>query len=62
VRLEDGGRGKAKILLSQHGWGKGKEWDKLYDYFDKAWAYVLGNLKKRFAAGPIDWQQARQED
>ena len=62
VRLEDGGRGKVKVLLSQHGWGKGKEWDKLYDYFDKAWSSVLGNLKKRFAAGPIDWQQSRQKD
>jgi uncharacterized protein YndB with AHSA1/START domain len=62
VRLEDGGRGKVKVLLSQHGWGKGKEWDRLYEYFDKAWANVLGNLKKRFAAGPIDWQQPGRED
>ncbi len=47
--------GKVKIVLSQHGWGRGEEWNKLYDYFDKAWAYVLGNLKKRFVVGPIDW-------
>ena len=52
--------GKVKVILSQHGWGRGKKWDKLYDYFDKAWAYVLGNLKKRFVAGPIDW--SRDED
>ncbi|MGB7062989.1 MAG: SRPBCC domain-containing protein [Candidatus Zixiibacteriota bacterium] len=55
VRLEEAGSGKAKVLLSQHGWGKGEDWDKLYDYFDKAWSSVLGNLKKRFVAGPIDW-------
>ena len=48
--------GKVKVALSQHGWGRGEDWDKLYDYFDKAWSYVLGNLKKRFVAGPIDWQ------
>ncbi len=50
--------GKVKVSLSQHGWGRGEDWDKLYDYFDKAWSYVLGNLKKRFVAGPIDWQSA----
>jgi len=50
--------GKVKVALSQHGWGRGEDWDKLYDYFDKAWSYVLGNLKKRFVAGPIDWQSA----
>jgi uncharacterized protein YndB with AHSA1/START domain len=46
---------KVKIKFSQYGWGKGEDWDKLYDYFDKAWSYVLGNLKKRFIDGPIDW-------
>ena len=55
LRFEEAGSGKAKVLLSQHGWGKGEDWEKLYDYFDKAWSSVLGNLKKRFAAGPIDW-------
>lgn len=47
--------GKIKIDFSQYGWGIDEDWDKLYDYFDKAWSYVLGNLHKRFAKGPIDW-------
>jgi uncharacterized protein YndB with AHSA1/START domain len=55
LRFEELEPGKVKVILSQHGWGKGEEWEKLYDYFEKAWSYVLGNLKKRFAAGPIDW-------
>jgi uncharacterized protein YndB with AHSA1/START domain len=55
LQFEEDGPGTVKVVLSQHGWGKGEEWDKLYDYFDKAWSYVLGNLKKRFVAGPIDW-------
>ena len=46
--------GKVKVVLSQHGWCRGENWDKLFDYFDRAWSYVLGNLKKRFVAGPID--------
>jgi len=58
LRFEELEPGKVRVVLSQHGWGKGEEWDKLYDYFNKAWSYVLGNLKKRFAAGPIDWQAA----
>jgi uncharacterized protein YndB with AHSA1/START domain len=55
LRFEELEPGKVRVVLSQHGWGRGEKWDKLYDYFDKAWAYVLGNLKRRFAAGPIDW-------
>jgi uncharacterized protein YndB with AHSA1/START domain len=55
LRFEEAEPGKVKVVLWHHGWGKGEEWEKLFDYFDKAWSYVLGNLKKRFAAGPIDW-------
>jgi len=47
--------GKVKVILSHLGWGKGEDWDKLYNYFDRAWSYVLNNLKKRFVEGPIDW-------
>ena len=46
--------GKVKVVLSHLGWGKGEDWDKLYDYFGKAWYYVLDNLKKRFTEGPIN--------
>jgi uncharacterized protein YndB with AHSA1/START domain len=56
LRFEEVEPGKVKVVLRHHGWGKGEGWDKLYDYFDKAWSYVLSNLKKRFVAGPIDWQ------
>lgn len=58
LQFEDVRPGQVKVVLSQLGWGRGKDWDKLYDYFDKAWSWVLGNLKKRFAAGPIDWSSA----
>ncbi len=29
-----------------------KEWDEVKVYFEKAWPYVLGNLKRRFDEGP----------
>jgi uncharacterized protein YndB with AHSA1/START domain len=44
-----------KVTLHHVGWGDGGEWDKAYQYFDKAWSFVLQNLKKRFEEGPRDW-------
>jgi len=46
-----------RITLHHTGWGDGGEWDKAYAYFDKAWGNVLGNLKKRFETGPMDWTE-----
>jgi uncharacterized protein YndB with AHSA1/START domain/uncharacterized protein YciI len=39
-----------KVSLTQHGWGEGEEWEKLYDYFDKAWSHVLECLTKKCGA------------
>jgi uncharacterized protein YndB with AHSA1/START domain len=46
-----------KVTLHHTGWGTGGEWDKTYTYFERAWAGVLGNLKKRFETGPQDWTE-----
>lgn len=46
-----------KVTLHHTGWGTGGEWDKAYTYFDRAWGNVLGNLKKRFETGPMDWTE-----
>ena len=56
VRFAPEGEGQTKVTLYQVGWGEGGEWDKTFDYFSKAWPYVLGNLKKRFDTGPMDWK------
>lgn len=55
VRFEPLEANTTRITLHHTGWGDGGEWDKAYDYFDKAWGGVLGNLKKRFDSGPQDW-------
>jgi len=55
VRLEPVGEKLTRISLHHTGWGDGGEWDQTYDYFDRAWGGVLGNLKKRFETGPLDW-------
>lgn len=47
---------QVKVTLTHHGWGKKESWQKVYEYFDKAWAYVLSNFEKRFKDGPFQWK------
>ncbi|MBC7957325.1 MAG: SRPBCC domain-containing protein [Cytophagales bacterium] len=55
VRLFDVDGKSTRVTLHHTGWGDGGEWDKTFTYFDKAWGAVLGNLKKRYETGPMDW-------
>ncbi len=54
--FEEIGEGKIRVDFSHLGWGEGEDWDKVYQYFDRAWSYVLGNFKKRMEEGPIKWE------
>ncbi len=55
VRFEPLAERSTRVTLHHVGWGDGGEWDRAYTYFDRAWGGVLGNLKKRFDSGPMDW-------
>ncbi len=57
VRLADIDGKSTRVSIHHTGWGTGGEWDKTFAYFDRAWGYVLGNLKNRFETGPQDWTQ-----
>ena len=57
LRFEPVGDKQTRVKLHHTGWGDGGEWDKAYDYFDRAWDGVLGNLKRRFDQGPQDWSE-----
>jgi uncharacterized protein YndB with AHSA1/START domain len=57
VRFAPAGEGQTQVTLTHLGWGDGGEWDKAYQYFDRAWGSVLGNLQKRFVDGPIDFTE-----
>jgi uncharacterized protein YndB with AHSA1/START domain len=57
VRFKPLGDAETQVTMAHVGWGDGGEWDKAYDYFDKAWGNVLANLQKRFVSGPIDWTE-----
>lgn len=57
VRLKELAPGSTQVTLTHTGWGDGGEWDLTYNYFDRAWGAVLGNLRKRFEQGPTDWTE-----
>jgi len=47
-----------RVRLAQTGWQRGEEWDRAYDYLAKGNAQLLGQLRRRFETGPIDWAAA----
>jgi len=51
LEFEELPAGQVQVTMSQLGFGQGEDWDKYYDYFDRAWPWVLGELQKRFAPG-----------
>ena len=55
VRLAPVDAKSTRVSLHHTGWGAGGQWDDTYAYFDRAWGNVLGNLKKSFESGPVDW-------
>ena len=55
VRFIEVAAKSTRVTLHHTGWGDGGEWDKNYNYFDRSWGNVLGNLKARFERGPQDW-------
>lgn len=40
-----------RLTLNHTGWGRGSDWDRLYEYFDSAWDSVLRNLAERPDSG-----------
>jgi uncharacterized protein YndB with AHSA1/START domain len=55
LRFEPVSATETRVRLHHTGWGDGGEWDQSYQYFDRAWTVVLGNLATRFEQGPKDW-------
>jgi uncharacterized protein YndB with AHSA1/START domain len=56
IDLADAGDSRTQLTFTHAGCGTGAEWDKAYDYFDRAWGgFVLPMLKHRIEHGPVDW-------
>jgi uncharacterized protein YndB with AHSA1/START domain len=56
VRLKQTPDGGTEVRLTHDGWGEGIEWDRAFEYFDRAWNQVVfPRLEYRFRHGPVDW-------
>ena len=50
------GRNQTKARLTHLGWKEGEEWEKVFQYFLRAWDIVLGRLEHMFTTGKaINW-------
>ena len=48
MRFEDAANGGTRVRLTHFGWRDGKEWNEIYNYFDKAWSWVIDNFRKEY--------------
>lgn len=61
IRFVSLGQDKTRLIFRQHGWGEGDDWDKVHEYFVRAWGdVVLPHLKYSLEVGPIDWKNLPQ--
>ena len=48
---------RTEVTLHHDGWGTGGQWDRAFEYFQRAWKeVVLPRLRYRFSVGPVDWK------
>ena len=51
------GKNLTKVRLTHLGWRENEEWEKVFQYFLRAWDVVLGRFEHTFMTGkPIDWE------
>ena len=63
VQFHDLDKSGTRVTLTHLGFGEGKGWEEVHQYFTEAWPVVLGRLKDRFVNGPLEWiavQRARE--
>jgi uncharacterized protein YndB with AHSA1/START domain len=57
IRLRRLGDDRTEVTLHHDGWGTGGQWDRAFEYFQRAWKeVVLPRLRYRFSVGPVDWE------
>jgi len=57
VRLRRLAANRTEVTLYHDGWGTGGQWDRAFEYFQRAWIQiVLPRLQYRFSVGPVDWK------
>jgi uncharacterized protein YndB with AHSA1/START domain len=57
VQFHPLGQDQTRVRLVHLGWREGSEWEKVFQYFQRAWDIVLARLEHTFSTGkPIDWE------
>lgn len=54
VRFEEVDAAHTRVRLVHSGWRDGEDWDRGFEYFQRAWDIVLDRLEERFRSGPVD--------
>ena len=50
---------QTRVRVTHLGWREGEEWEKVFQYFLRAWDIVLGRLEHVFSTGkPVDWENS----
>ncbi|MDX1622843.1 MAG: SRPBCC domain-containing protein [Gemmatimonadota bacterium] len=57
IELENLGHGRVRVTESGVGYREGPTHDAVYALFEKGNAWILKQLHRRFADGPVDWSQ-----
>ncbi len=61
VEFQPLGAKQTRLRLSMIGYGTGKGFDDIYDYFAKGNSWTLEKLAERFETGPVDWKKALEK-
>jgi uncharacterized protein YndB with AHSA1/START domain len=56
VQFHSLSKNNTKIVSTMIGWGKGKEWDDTYSFFEKGNKWSYEHLIRRFKSGAIKWK------
>jgi uncharacterized protein YndB with AHSA1/START domain len=59
IEFKDLGNGKTLVTDTLVGFGQGKEWDWVYNFFKNGNRYVFGQYVRRIKEGPIDWSKEK---
>src|SRR5512141_1558635 len=53
IRLDDAAGGGTRVRLTHFGWRETPEWNAVYDYFDRAWSFVMESFRKTYDGNKI---------
>jgi uncharacterized protein YndB with AHSA1/START domain len=61
IEFAPAGPGRARVTITNTGYGAGEGFDRLYRQFEWGDAFSLASLRRRFEQGPVDWSQGEPQ-